>query len=187
MEVVSLSLILAREAEITQLDVLMLVEQDVFELEIAVDTRLLVDIANGTDQLGKGLLDLLDGETAMLEQVIVELVARAVFEDEPDEGLCHDDFVETGDVWVDELAVVVDLAGEVGIVLVGRLEDDLGAIGELVSGEVDLAEGAFSDQTTEGVVADRAQFLVVELVEELLVRLGELCRVLARERDEGMK
>jgi hypothetical protein len=28
-------------------------------------------------------------------------------------------------VWVEELAVVVDLASEIGVILLGRLEDDL--------------------------------------------------------------
>jgi hypothetical protein len=28
-------------------------------------------------------------------------------------------------MWVEELAVVVDLASEVGVILLGRLEDDL--------------------------------------------------------------
>lgn len=41
---------------------------------------------------------------------------------------------------------MVDLAGEVGIVLLRRLEHHLGAIGELVGGEVDLAEAALADE-----------------------------------------
>jgi hypothetical protein len=57
--------------------------------------------------------------------VVVEFVAGAVLEHEPDEGFGHDDFVETRYVRVDELAVVVDFAGEVGVVFVGGFEDDL--------------------------------------------------------------
>jgi hypothetical protein len=93
-------------------------------------------------------------EGAVAEQVVVELVAGAVLEDQPDELLGDDDLVETGNVGVDELAVVMDLAGEVGVVLLGRLEDDARAVAELVRGEVDLAEAAFANQTAEGVVAD---------------------------------
>ncbi len=50
--------------------------------------------------------------------------------------------------------MVVDLAREVGIVLLRRLEHDLGAIGELVGREVYFAETAFADQSSESVVAD---------------------------------
>jgi hypothetical protein len=39
----------------------MLVEEDVFELEIAVDARVVVDVADGADELCKDLLDFLDG------------------------------------------------------------------------------------------------------------------------------
>jgi hypothetical protein len=93
-----------------------------------------VDVAHGADELGKGLLDLVDGQPAVLEQVVVQLVAGAVLEDEPDERLGDDDLVQAGDVGVDELAVVVDLAGEVGVVLVGGLEDDLRRLAAEVSG-----------------------------------------------------
>jgi hypothetical protein len=131
-----------------------LVEQDVLELEVAVDARLAVDIGDGADELGEDALDAVGVEGAVAEQVVVELVAGAVLEDQPDELLGDDDLVETGNVGVDELAVVMDLAGEVGVVLLGRLEDDARAVAELVRGEVDLAEAAFANQTAEGVVAD---------------------------------
>jgi len=57
-------------------------------------------------------------------------------------------------MWMQELPMVVDLAREVGIVLLRRLEHDLGAIGELVGREVYFAETAFADQSSESVVAD---------------------------------
>jgi len=61
----------------------------------------------------------------MLQQIVVELVAGAVLQDEPDERLGDDDFVEACDVRMDELAVVMDFAGEVGVLFSRRLEDDL--------------------------------------------------------------
>ena len=61
----------------------------------------------------------------MFEEVVVEFIAGAKLEDEPYQRLGDYDFVETGDVWVEELAVVVNLASEVGVILLGRLEDDL--------------------------------------------------------------
>lgn len=49
----------------------------------------------------------------------------AIFQDQPDQRLGHDDLVQARDVGVDELAVVVDFSGKVRVVLVSRLEDDL--------------------------------------------------------------
>lgn len=39
------------------------------------DTRLLVDVAYGADQLGEGFLDLVDREFAVFDKVVVQLVA----------------------------------------------------------------------------------------------------------------
>lgn len=52
----------------------MLVEKDVLELEIAVDAVLLVDVGDGANELGEGLLDLVDGELAVAEEVVVEFL-----------------------------------------------------------------------------------------------------------------
>ena len=71
---VRLALVLARKPEINQLDIFMFIEQYVFELQISVDTGLLVDVGYGADQLGKNLLDLIDGERAVFEKIIVEFV-----------------------------------------------------------------------------------------------------------------
>ena len=70
--------------------------------------------------------------------------------------------------------MMVDLAREVGIVPLGRLEHDLGTIGELVRGEVDFAEAAFANQPAEGVVADGLEVGGGKLAEEGLVGVGEL-------------
>jgi hypothetical protein len=74
-----------------------------------------------------------------------------------------------------ELPVVVDLAREVGIPLVGGLEDYLGAIGEFMRCEVDFAKGSFSNQPSKSVVTDRLQIVAREFVEKLLIRAGKLC------------
>jgi hypothetical protein len=103
----------------------MLVQQDVLELQIAVDARLVVDVGHGADELGEDALDLGGLEGALLQEVVVELVAGTVLEDQPDQLLGDYDLVQARDVRVDELAVVVDLAREVGVVFLGRLEDDL--------------------------------------------------------------
>lgn len=86
---------------------------------------LLVDVADRPDELGECFLYLFDRQSSMLQQIVVELVAGAVLQDEPDERLGDDDFVEACDVRMDELAVVMDFAGEVGVLFSRRLEDDL--------------------------------------------------------------
>lgn len=103
----------------------MFVQQDVLELQVAVDARLVVDVRHGADELGEDALDLGGLEGALLQEVVVELVAGAVLEDQPDQLLGDYDLVQARDVRVDELAVVVDLAREVGVVFLGRFEDDL--------------------------------------------------------------
>lgn len=75
---------------------------------------------------------------------------------------------------VQELAVVVDLAREVGIVLLCALENDTRAVRQLVRGEVDLAKAALSDQAAEGVIADGAEVGRRELGQEGLVGVGKL-------------
>lgn len=70
---------------------------------------------------------------------------------------------------VQKLAVVVDLARQIRIVLLGALEDDLGAIGELVLGEVDLAETPLADQAPERVVADTVEVGRREFAQQRLI------------------
>ncbi|KAL5379126.1 hypothetical protein PMIN02_011039 [Paraphaeosphaeria minitans] len=220
---------------VDELDVLVLVEQDVLELEIAVDARLVVHVRDGADELGEDLLDLGGAERAVGEEVVVEFVAcsgksdvflptdmearrartRAVLEGQPDERLGDDDLVQAGNVGVDELAVVVDLAGEGQRweQAVCTRATDLGAVGELVGGQIDLAKAALANQPAQGVVAHvlevwggeftgGASACVKEeeeegeegeggcgVLEELLVRVCELLRRVSRqtgreERDE---
>lgn len=110
----------------------------------------------------------------MLQQVVVQLIARAVLQDQPYQRLGDYDLVQAGDVRVQELAVVVDLAREVGIVLLRALENDTRAVRQLVRGEVDLAKAALSDQAAEGVIADGAEVGRGELGQEGLVGAGKL-------------
>lgn len=72
-----------------------------------------------------------------------------------------------------ELAVMVDFAHEIGILLAGRLEHDLGAIGELVRRQVDFAEGAFSDQPAQRVVPYAAEVLRGEFPMEYGSEVGD--------------
>jgi hypothetical protein len=49
LQVVGLALVFSREAEVDQLDVAVLVEQDVLEFQVAVDAGLVVDVCDGAD------------------------------------------------------------------------------------------------------------------------------------------
>lgn len=90
---------------------------------------------------------------------------------------------------MDELSMMMDLAGEVRVALVRGFEDDLGAIGEFVGGEVDLSERALSDQAAEGVVADRSEVLIREFAEREGVVSGQVTSCLperfGRETGDG--
>ena len=125
MEVIALTLIFARETEITQFHISVFVQQYVLELQIAVHAGLVVYVGYGANELREYALDLGGLEGALLQEVVVELVAGTVLEDQPDQLLGDYDLVQAGDVRVDELAVVVDFAREVGVVFLRRLEDDL--------------------------------------------------------------
>jgi hypothetical protein len=57
-----------------------LVEEDVFELQVSVYAGQLVDVADCADELGEGLLGLFDRQLSMLEEVVVELVTCKVSE-----------------------------------------------------------------------------------------------------------
>lgn len=87
-------------------------------------------------------------------------------------------------MWVDELAMMVDLAGKIGVTLVRRLEDNLGgsqyditdcvivtrpvgagatclgAVCEFMGSQVNLSKGAFPNQAPKTVVAHRLKILV---------------------------
>lgn len=138
------------------------------------DTRLVVDVRHGADELGEDLLHFGRLNGALVEEVVVELIAWAILEHQPDQRFGDYDLVQPCDVRVEELAMVVDLAGEVGVVLLRRLEHDLGAIGEFMGCQVDFAKAALAYEPSERVVADRLEVVRRELIEELLVRVCEL-------------
>ena len=62
----------------------MFVQQYVFEFQVAVDARLVVDIGNSANELGEYALDFGRLESTVFQEIVVELVTRAVLEDQPD-------------------------------------------------------------------------------------------------------
>jgi hypothetical protein len=106
----------------------MLVQQYILELQVAVDARLVVDIADGADELGENALNFGGFDSTLFQDVVVEFVAWTVLEYQPDQALGDYDLVQAGDVRMCELAMVVDLAREVPVVFLRALEHDLLAI-----------------------------------------------------------
>lgn len=94
----AVALKLAGEAKVAKLDVAALVEKDVFELEVAVNDALAVDISDGEAELTKDPARLWLGEGLVFDQVIVEFAAGTELADHPDVLLCCNDFVELHDI-----------------------------------------------------------------------------------------
>lgn len=76
------------------------------------DDTLFMQVRHGKAELAKDDLGLVLGQTTFLRKVVEELAAGTELSNDPDGGLCRDDFVHLGDVWVVELAMVVDFAGK---------------------------------------------------------------------------
>jgi hypothetical protein len=66
LQVIRFALVFSGEAKIAQFDIVVLVEEDILQLQVAVDTRFAVYVGDGTNQLGKDLLDGLNGKGAVL-------------------------------------------------------------------------------------------------------------------------
>lgn len=71
LQVTCRSLVFSCEAEIDQLDILMFVQENVFQLQVPVDAALHVYIVHRTNELREYLLHLRRLHAAMIEQVIV--------------------------------------------------------------------------------------------------------------------
>lgn len=101
----------------------------------------------------------------MAEKVVVEFITWTVFEYKPDQLFCHYNLIETGDMRVEELAMMMNLAREIRILPWGGLEHNLGTIGELVGSKINLAKGAFPNQPSKGVVTNGSKVLRRELLQ----------------------
>lgn len=62
---------------------------------------------------------------------------------------------------------------QIRIIFSCRFEDDFRSVGELVGCEINLAEGAFSDQAADIVVSHGAEIGGTEFGEELLVGVNK--------------
>jgi hypothetical protein len=66
LQIIRFALVFSGEAKIAQFDIVVLVEEDILQLQVAVDTRFAVYVGDGTNKLGKDLLDGLNGKGAVL-------------------------------------------------------------------------------------------------------------------------
>jgi len=149
-----------REAEIGDLEVAALVDEEVLGLEVPVEDAPGVAEADGGDELlevpPRGVL-----LEAALGDAREELPAADELHDEVDLGLGGHDLEEADDVWVAHAAEDGDLALDVrdeavaeGLLLVEHLDGD-GLAGVGVAGVVDLGEGAVAEQAAQLVAAEQ--------------------------------
>lgn len=95
-------------------------------------TLLAVYVCDRANKLCEYLLRSFDRKMAFIAEVVVQFIALAIFQNKPYLMLGHNDFVEAGDMWMYKLAMVMDLASEVRVVLARGLEDNLCAIGKVM-------------------------------------------------------
>ena len=125
LQIARLAFVFPRKPKIAQLDVFLLVEQDVLQLEVSMNTGLAMDVGDGANELCEDPLDLFNGQRAMTEEIVVEFITRAIFEHQPNQLFCYDNLIESGDVRMEELAMVVNFTGQIGVFSRRRLENDL--------------------------------------------------------------
>lgn len=106
------------------------------------DTRHVVHVRHSADQLCEDLLNLFRRYWAMAEQIIVQFISwkpvqrpscthleshhtRAILQDKPDQSFRHDNLIQSCDMRMKELPMMVDFSREIRVVLLRGFEDDL--------------------------------------------------------------
>lgn len=103
---------LSPEPKVGHLDLAALVEQDVFEFEVAVHDALAVQVGDPEHELAEDLPRLGRREATLLDEVVKQFAAGAQFRHEVDRRFRRDQLVQRQDVRVSQPTVVVDLASE---------------------------------------------------------------------------
>ena len=88
------------KTKISDDDVAVAVEEEVFELEVAVDNFLLVNVPDAGDELRKEFCGVTLAQIAMGEDMVKELATGSVLEDDANVLVCLYDVVEADDVGV---------------------------------------------------------------------------------------
>jgi len=148
---------LGAQAEIDDLQVLLLVQQHVLRLEVAVRVAVLVQVRHGRHDLPEEHPGLHFAEATLLDDVIEQLAARAVLHDDVTVRLGFDHLVQLADVGVREVLERGDLELDARQVLAQlRLVHDLDGhllAGQRVRGQFDFAEAAGADGPAQLVAA----------------------------------
>lgn len=102
------------KAKVGDDDVAISVQQQVLELQVPVHDTLLVQVADAGHQLGEQTTGGRILEVAVSEDVVKELTARSVFEDDADVPVGLDHLVEPYDVGMGQCSEDGDLAIDLG-------------------------------------------------------------------------
>ena len=109
----------------------MLIQQYILQLQIAMHAVLLMHVGHSTNQLCENLLRLGFRKSSILDEVVVKLIAAAVFEDEPYKTLGDNNLVQSYNMWMNQLSMVVYFSCKIWVVFVCRFEDNLTENGKL--------------------------------------------------------
>lgn len=147
------------EPKVSDDDILVAVEQQVLELQISVNNASLVQVADTGDKLGEQLTRRAVLQIAVVEDVVEQLTARRILEDDADVALSLNHLMQADNVRVVEPAQDVDLAVDLGqTVRVAaqslspyELDGNLDAAVALPA-HLDLAELALTKRLTQNVV-----------------------------------
>jgi len=90
------------EAEVGDNNIAIAVEEEIFELEVAVDDFTLMDVPDAGDELGEKTACILFFEEAMRENVIEQFTARGVVENDANVFVGLDNIVQPYDIRVFE-------------------------------------------------------------------------------------
>lgn len=86
------------ETEICYYHVPVAIEEEVFELQVAVDDLFLVDVPDAGDELTEEFARILLLQVAVSQNVVEEFTPRCIFEDDTDVLVCLDNVVQPDDV-----------------------------------------------------------------------------------------
>mmetsp|Transcript_7285 Transcript_7285/g.26071 ORF Transcript_7285/g.26071 Transcript_7285/m.26071 type:complete len:273 (+) Transcript_7285:1135-1953(+) len=149
-----------RQAEVSDLDVVVLVQQQVLRLEVSVHHLVEVAVLNARHNLLEDVPCLVLRQPALLDNVVEELAAGRVLRHHEDVRRRADDLVQLDDVRVPEALQVLDLAPHLlihvkraNLVAVQDLHRHL-VLGDLVLAELDFAEAANAQVLRQAVRAD---------------------------------
>jgi hypothetical protein len=142
-------------------DVAIAVEEQVLQLQVAVDNSLLMQIADTRHELCKQTTSRVVLKVAVVENVVEQLSARCVLEDDADVSLCLDHLVQAHNVGMLQTTqnrdFTVDLGKAVGVVTQCLATDQLdGNLDStfLLPSHLDLAKLSLSQSLSQDVLSE---------------------------------